>query len=225
MADRNGSPLMATNVTTFDAAVVERLRAAGAIILGKTAMHEWAMGGTCIRQPGGPVRNPWDPDRVPGGSSGGSAVAVAAGLAIAAIGTDGMGSIRTPASFCGVVGLKPTSGLVSRFGELPPTSSGVDHIGPLARSVEDARVILRVIAGPDPRDPTSRVAVQVDGTPVLDGSRLRIGLVRSPVDADVLPAVRQAVEDTAGLLAARGATLTEVALPSLGHAALLAPRP
>lgn len=218
----NGSPLMQGHVTSFDAAAVVRLRAAGAIVIGKTALHEWAMGGTCTRQPGGPVRNPWDPARVPGGSSGGSAVAVAAGLAVAAIGTDGMGSIRTPASYCGVVGLKPTWGLVSRYGVLPPTSSGVDHVGPIGRSVADARVLLAVLAGPDPRDPTSRTR-PVDGAspgPVeLRG--LRIGLVRSPLDADVRPAIRAAVEDAAARLATAGADLVDVDLPVLGLAPLL----
>lgn len=219
----NGSPLMADHVTTFDAAAVERLRAAGAIVIGKTALHEWAMGGTCIRQPGGPVRNPWDVERVPGGSSGGSAVAVAAGLATAALGTDGMGSIRTPASWCGVVGFKPTYGLVSRFGVLPPTSSGVDHLGPIARTVSDVRLLLDALAGPDPRDPTSRRRPNRLQDRPLDPRDLRVGLIRSPLDADVTPAVRNVVADAAERLAAAGATLEEVELPILGVVPLLAP--
>lgn len=219
----NGSPRMAGHVTTFDAAVVERLRAAGAIILGKTALHEWAMGGTCSRQPGGPVRNPWDLSRVPGGSSGGSAAAVAAGLACAAIGTDGMGSIRTPASYCGVVGLKPTYGLVSRYGELPPTSSWTDHVGPLTRTVEDARLVLAAIAGPDSRDPTSRTRPAGAPTDRRHPTSLRVGLVQSPLHGDIRPAVRAAIDDVAARLASRGAAIVPVELPSFGLMPLVGP--
>jgi aspartyl-tRNA(Asn)/glutamyl-tRNA(Gln) amidotransferase subunit A len=219
-----GSPLMADHVPSFDAAAVERLRAAGAIVLGKAGLHEWAMGGTCIRQPGGPIRNPWDVSRVPGGSSGGSAVAVAAGLAIASLGTDGMGSIRTPASYCGVVGLKPTSGRVSRFGVLPPTSSGVDSLGPIARTVGDVRLLLEILTGHDGRDPTSVAAPSFDAVPggPLEPRRLRVGLVESPLDSDVLPAVRAAVNEAALLLEAAGAEVGAVRLPTLGVAPLLA---
>lgn len=219
----NGSPRMAGHVTAFDAAVVERLRTAGAIILGKTALHEWAMGGTCSRQPGGPVRNPWDLSRVPGGSSGGSAAAVAAGLACAAIGTDGMGSIRTPAAYCGVVGLKPTYGLVSRYGELPPTSSWTDHVGPLTRTVEDARLVLAAIAGPDSRDPTSRTRPAAPPTDRRHPASLRVGLLESPLHGDIRPAVRAAIDDVAARLASRGAVIVPVELPSLGHMALVGP--
>jgi aspartyl-tRNA(Asn)/glutamyl-tRNA(Gln) amidotransferase subunit A len=215
---RNGSPLMEGHVAASDAAVVERLRDAGAIIVGKTALHEWAMGGTCIRQPGGPVRNPWDPTRVPGGSSGGSAVAVAVGLAVAAIGTDGMGSIRTPAAYCGVIGLKPTYGLVSRYGVLPPTSSPFDHVGPLARSVADARILLEAIAGPDPRDPTSRVGTAEPS----DENSLRVGIVESDLLDDVIPEVAAAVAEAVGLMESRGARMERVPLPLLAYAPLLA---
>ncbi len=219
----NGSPRMTGHVTAFDAAVVERLRAAGAVILGKSAMHEWAMGGTCSRQPGGPVRNPWDPDRVPGGSSGGSAAAVAAGLACAAIGTDGMGSIRTPAAYCGVVGLKPTYGLVSRHGELPPTSSWTDHVGPITRTVADARLVLAAIAGPDPRDPTSRTRPTSTPDDPTGRTSFRVGIVRSPLDRDIQPAIRAEVERVAARLAARGVTVVPVELPSLGLMPLIGP--
>jgi aspartyl-tRNA(Asn)/glutamyl-tRNA(Gln) amidotransferase subunit A len=217
-----GSPLLRGHDPGVEAAVVTRLRAAGAIVVGKTALHEWAMGGTCTRQPGGPVRNPWDPARVPGGSSGGSAVAVAAGLAVAAIGTDGMGSIRTPAAYCGIVGLKPTRGLVSRFGTVPPARTGYDHVGPLARSVADARIVLRAIAGHDPRDPMSRPA----GTPPASGGRagaLRIGLVGSPLLDDVRPAVRSAVQGAVDRLVDGGARIRRVALPRLADSPLLGP--
>jgi aspartyl-tRNA(Asn)/glutamyl-tRNA(Gln) amidotransferase subunit A len=219
----NGSPAMARNVPDRDATSVARLRAAGAVILGKHALHEWAMGGTCTRIPGGPVRNPWDVGRVPGGSSGGSAAAVSAGLAFAAIGTDGWGSIRTPAAYCGVVGLKPTRGLVSRWGELPATTAWNNQMGPLARTVEDARIMLEAIAGPDPRDPTSRPAPA--GPPARQpGPRgLRVGLARTPLDGDVRPAVRAAVERGAALLEGLGATIVEVPLPSIARTALALP--
>jgi aspartyl-tRNA(Asn)/glutamyl-tRNA(Gln) amidotransferase subunit A len=221
----NGSRLMAEHVTDYDATVVDRLRRAGAIILGKNNMHEWAMGGTCTGMYFGTVRNPWDPGRVPGGSSGGSAAAVSAGLAFAAIGTDGMGSIRTPASYCGVVGLKPTFGLVSRFGELPPTSSWLDHVGPITRDVADAAIVLSAIAGEDPADPTS-VRPPADWAIDPGGLRsditgLRIGLPVAYFLDDAVPAVRRAVESAATTLTRLGATVEEVHLPSLRHLPLV----
>jgi aspartyl-tRNA(Asn)/glutamyl-tRNA(Gln) amidotransferase subunit A len=220
----NGSPRMADHRPGFDAAAVERLRAAGAIIFGKTALHEWAMGGTCRHQPGGPVRNPWDPDRVPGGSSGGSAVAVAAGLAIAAIGTDGMGSIRTPASYCGVVGLKPSPGRTSRYGVLPPTSSPTDQLGPITRSVADAATLLAVLDGPDRRDPTSTPAPPGWSDPDHAAGRpLRLGIPHSPLDGDILPSVAAAVDASIDRVVAAGATRVDVAIPALADAALCGP--
>ena len=221
----NGSPAMQRTVAATDATAVSRLRAAGAVILGKHTMHEWAMGGTCTRTPGGPVRNPWDFARIPGGSSGGSAAAVSAGLAAGAIGTDGMGSIRTPASYCGIVGLKPTYGLVSRFGELPRTTAWNDHVGALARTVADVRLLLAVIAGPDPRDPTSRTApgtVAATGSPP-DPRTLRVGLLRTPLDGDIAPAIRAAVDATAGLLGGLGADVVEVSIPEIGRTGLAMP--
>ena len=215
----NGSPLTVGNLATRDAAVVERLRAAGAVVIGKTALHEWAMGGTCTRQPGGPVRNPWDLARVPGGSSGGSAVAVATGMAVAAIGTDGMGSVRTPASYCGVVGLKPTRGLVSRYGVVPPTSSAFDQIGCFGRSVADVGTVLDAIAGADPRDPTSRTAAAARSS---DLGRLTVGRVVSPLLDDVVDPVRLAVDAAAAAFAAAGATVGDVPLARLEQAPLLA---
>lgn len=219
----NGSPVWSIE-PAYDAAVVERLRAAGAIVIGKSTMHEWAMGGTCIRTTRGPVRNPWDPDRIPGGSSGGSAAAVSAGLAVAAVGTDGMGSIRTPAAFCGVVGLKPTFGRVSRFGDLPPSSSWVNHVGTITRTVADARLMLAAIAGPDRRDPTSRAAPRAAARATsapLDPAHLRVGRPRSPLDADTLPAVGAAVDAAAMRLGSIGAAVEDVVIPSLGLAPLV----
>ena len=147
---RAGSAVLDTaKPSENDATVVDRLRAAGAVILGKTTTHEFAFS---VFTP--PTRNPWDLDRVPGGSSGGSAVAVAAGMAYAAVGSDTGGSIRIPAACCGVVGLKPTYGRVSKAGVIP-LSWSLDHLGPLTRGVADAAAFLTVVAGPDSADPTT----------------------------------------------------------------------
>jgi aspartyl-tRNA(Asn)/glutamyl-tRNA(Gln) amidotransferase subunit A len=209
----NGSRLWADRVADFDATVVSRLRHAGAIIVGKNNMHEWGMGGTCTGMYFGTVRNPWDLTRVPGGSSGGSAAAVAAGLAMAAIGADGWGSIRTPASYCGVVGLMPTHGLVSRFGELPPTTSWHHTIGPITRTVADAALVLEAIAGHDPNDPSS---IDVDWAGALDGNTkiegLRIGIPSSYFLDDATEPVVQAVAAAKRRLEALGADLAEVDL-------------
>jgi aspartyl-tRNA(Asn)/glutamyl-tRNA(Gln) amidotransferase subunit A len=149
-----GSPILADNIAQADSAVTERLHAAGAVLLGKTHMHEWALGVTSINPHFGPCRNPWHTGYIPGGSSGGSAVAVAAGLCLGAFGSDTGGSIRIPAALCGVVGLKPTRGRVSLRGVVP-LSWSLDHVGPLAGTVEDAAILLQAVAGYDPADPTS----------------------------------------------------------------------
>ena len=150
----SGSKIFASYVPNFDAAVVERMREAGAVMLGKTGMHEHAYGITSTNPHYGAIRNPWDPERIPGGSSGGSAVAVATGMALLATGTDTGGSIRVPASYCGVTGLKPTFGRVSKFGALP-LGFTLDHVGPMARTVRDTAAALQVMAGFDPRDTAS----------------------------------------------------------------------
>lgn len=150
----SGSKLYENFVPTFDAAIVERLREAGAVMLGKTNMHEHAYGITCDNPHYGAVHNPWDLARIPGGSSGGAAAAVAAGLCLMGTGSDTGGSIRVPASYCGVTGIKPTFGLVSKFGALP-LSFSLDHVGPIARTVRDVAVSLAAMAGPDKRDPNS----------------------------------------------------------------------
>lgn len=211
----NGSVLWADHTTDFDAEAVTRLRRAGAILLGKNNMHEWGMGGTCKDMHFGTVRNPWDPARIPGGSSGGSAAAVSAGMAWAAVGTDGWGSIRTPASYCGVVGLMPTPGLVSRFGELPPTSSWHHTIGPITRTVEDAAALLDVMAGHDPKDPMS-IHPRFEGS-YRDGlgkgiGRLRVGLPGSYFFDDALAEVEETVREAARVLESLGAAVEEVAL-------------
>jgi aspartyl-tRNA(Asn)/glutamyl-tRNA(Gln) amidotransferase subunit A len=174
----SGSKLFEDFVPKFDAAVVERLREAGAVMLGKTSMHEHAYGITCDNPHFGAVHNPWDLDRIPGGSSGGSAVAVAAGLCLMGTGSDTGGSIRVPSSYCGVTGIKPTFGLVSKYGALPLGFS-LDHVGPIARTVRDVAVSLAAMAGPDRRDPNSArhhadTLLPPDEIPSLAGVRIGV---------------------------------------------------
>ncbi len=197
----------------FDATAVARLRKAGAVVLGKLNCDEFAMGSSNEHSHFGPARNPVNPDYVPGGSSGGSAAAVAAGLCHVALGTDTGGSIRQPASFCGVVGLKPTYGRVSRYG-LVAFASSFDVMGPLAASVDDAARVLEVMAGHDPRDGTSLdVAVPAYSAAPSDVAGLRVGL---PVEyfGDGLDGhVREAVRQTVMKLEHEGALIHEVSLP------------
>src|SRR5215813_12499976 len=181
-------------VPDTDAEVTQRLKSAGAVLIGKTNLHEFAMGGTSATSYYRPVRNPWALDRNPGGSSGGSAAAVAADLCFGALGTDTGGSIRTPASFCGVVGLKPTYGLVSIRGIVPLTLS-LDHCGPLVRSVEDAAIVLNALAGYDKLDIASVEHAREDYVAAMKQpvSGLRLGIPRAPffdlLDPDVSKAV------------------------------------
>jgi len=174
-----GSKLLANYVASYDATAIIGLEAAGGVILGKTNCDEFAMGSSTENSAFGPVRNPVAPDRVPGGSSGGSAAVTAQGTAVVALGSDTGGSIRQPASFCGVVGVTPTYGRVSRYG-LTAFASSLDHIGPFARNVRDAALLLQVIAGRDPNDATSAFTPVPDYTAALDGQvrGLKVGLPR-----------------------------------------------
>jgi len=215
-----GASFWPARVPDEDAAVVARLRDAGAISLGKLALHELAAGVTSQNPWRPPCRNPWDPTRIPGGSSGGSGVAVAAGLAFAATGSDTGGSIRIPASLCGCVGLKPTYGLLSRRGVVPLAWS-LDHVGPLARSVADAALVAETMAGHDPGDAAStrRAAPALAAAACEPSARgLRVALVRDDAPSACAPAVRTAVQDAARRLASLGARVVELELPALGRA-------
>jgi aspartyl-tRNA(Asn)/glutamyl-tRNA(Gln) amidotransferase subunit A len=194
-----------------DAAVVSRLRRAGAILLGKLNMQEFAIGGSSVPSHFGPVRNPWDPSRIAGGSSGGSAAAVAAGLCFAALGTDTGGSVRQPAALCGTVGLKPTYGRVSNLGVLPLAPS-LDHVGPLTRGVEDCATVLEAIAGYEPRDVSSeRRPLKLRPWP-SSPARVRIGMPRAFFYDGLHPAVQRAVEKALAVLSDLGARVEEVSL-------------
>ncbi|HLN41170.1 MAG TPA: Asp-tRNA(Asn)/Glu-tRNA(Gln) amidotransferase subunit GatA [Acidimicrobiales bacterium] len=201
----------------YEATVVERLRRAGAVVIGKTNLDEFAMGSSTENSAFGPTRNPHDPARVPGGSSGGSAAAVAAGLAPLALGSDTGGSIRQPAALCGVVGMKPTYGTVSRYG-LVAFASSLDQIGPITTTVTESAVLFDVIGGQDPCDSTClerpaprTVSALADG---VEG--LRVGLVTELVDgADQAVAAR--VHEAAGVLEAGGARVEEISIPELRH--------
>jgi aspartyl-tRNA(Asn)/glutamyl-tRNA(Gln) amidotransferase subunit A len=221
----NGSALMTDLITDYDATVVAWLRQAGAVIVGKNNMHEWAMGGTSVPSAFGAVHNPWDETRVPGGSSGGSAAAVSASLIYASVGTDNKGSVRNPASFCGIVGHKPTYGLVSRFGELPASSANTDHLGPLTKDVTDTALMLNALAGYDPQDPTSIPSASTDYAADLgQGVRgLRIGVVRKFFFEQATEEVCQRVEEAIGVLGSLGAEIREVEIPSLQYMPLADP--
>jgi aspartyl-tRNA(Asn)/glutamyl-tRNA(Gln) amidotransferase subunit A len=209
-----GSKILANYVPPYDAHVIDRLKQASAVLIGKTNMDEFAMGSSTENSAYQVTRNPWDLERIPGGSSGGSAAAVAAGEAVLALGSDTGGSIRQPAGLCGVVGLKPTYGRVSRFG-LVAFASSLDQIGPLTHDVRDAALLLEVIAGHDPCDSTSVDRPTPSYTATLDEPvrPLAIGVAREfwgeGLDAEVERAVRAALKVYEG----RGATVKEISLP------------
>src|SRR5579885_1531855 len=201
-------------VPPFDATVMERLNAAGIVMLGKTNMDEFAMGSSTEHSAFFPTHNPWDLERVPGGSSGGSAAAVAAGMAMGAYGSDTGGSIRQPAALCNVVGLKPTYGRVSRFG-LVAFASSLDQIGPFARDARDAALLLQAIAGPDACDSTCSPRPVPDYSAALTGSRkgMRIGMPREYWVEGAQPGVVKAVRESVERLRELGAEISEVSLP------------
>jgi aspartyl-tRNA(Asn)/glutamyl-tRNA(Gln) amidotransferase subunit A len=214
-----GSKILENFIPPYDCTALARMEAAGAIVLGKMNCDEFAMGSSNENSAYGPVRNPRDKSRVPGGSSGGSAAAVAAGMAVATLGSDTGGSIRQPASFCGVVGLMPTYGRVSRYG-LIAFASSLDHIGPLTKTVKDAAIILRVIAGHDPLDSTSA------DVPVPDYERelakpvsgLKIGVPREYFGEGLDAEVRAAVEAGIARLRSAGCQIVPISLPTTAYA-------
>jgi aspartyl-tRNA(Asn)/glutamyl-tRNA(Gln) amidotransferase subunit A len=214
-----GSKILENFVPPYDCTAVARLEAAGAVVLGKLNCDEFAMGSSTENSAYHPVRNPRDKSRVPGGSSGGSAAAVAAGMAVATLGSDTGGSIRQPASFCGVVGLKPTYGRVSRYG-LIAFASSLDHIGPFANTVKDAALVLHTIAGRDPMDSTSADVPVPDYVAELEKPvrGLKVGVAKeyfgSGLDAEVRTAVEAAIQKLAGL----GCEIVPVSLPHTEYA-------
>ena len=214
-----GSRILEPFHSGYDAHVVERLESAGAIIVGKTNLDEFAMGSSTEHSAFGITRNPWDPDRVPGGSSGGSAAAVAARMVPAAIGSDTGGSIRQPAAFCGVVGLKPSYGRVSRYG-LVAFGSSLDQIGPIATDVRDAALLLSVIAGHDERDSTSVDAPVPDYVAALDQpiTGVRVGISSEYFSEGLDPQVRDAVRAAIDLMQREGVKIVPIDLPHLKYA-------
>jgi aspartyl-tRNA(Asn)/glutamyl-tRNA(Gln) amidotransferase subunit A len=214
-----GSKILQNFIPPYDCTAVERLETAGAIVLGKANCDEFAMGSSNENSAYGPVRNPRDPSRVPGGSSGGSAAAVAAGTAVAALGSDTGGSIRQPASFCGVVGLMPTYGRVSRYG-LIAFASSLDHIGPLTKTVKDAAILLRTIAGRDPLDSTSADVPVADyeaelAKPVRG---LKLGVPKEYFADGLDSEVRAAIEAGIQKLAQDGCEIVPISLPHTAYA-------
>jgi aspartyl-tRNA(Asn)/glutamyl-tRNA(Gln) amidotransferase subunit A len=205
-----------------DATAIERLKSAGALLMGRTNMDEFAMGSSTETSAFGLTKNPWDVSRVPGGSSGGSAAAVAAGLAPWALGSDTGGSVRQPAAFCGIVGFKPTYGLVSRYG-LVAYGSSLDQIGIFSRTVSDAAIVLSEIAGHDMKDSSSLCVEKKDYTSLLKDALpkgLRIGVVGNALDAEGMdPEIVSAIEEAIATYESLGAQITRVALPTLDYAA------
>ncbi len=209
-----GSRILREFVPDYDAAVTERFRESGAILIGKLQMHEFALGAPHD----GPAHNPWDIDRITGGSSGGSGSAVAAGQCMAALGSDTGGSVRIPSALCGIVGLKPTFGRVSRYGVYPLASS-LDTVGPMTRTARDAALVMNAIAGYDGRDPSSARAPAEDFTDSLDRGivGVRIGIPDEFFYDVIDPEVSEAICDAAGVLSGLGASVERTSIPALNH--------
>ena len=211
-----GSKVLGNWIPDYDATVVARLKDAGAIILGKTNLHEWALGGTTINPFYGTTRNPWDLNRIAGGSSGGSGAAVAASLCSASIGTDSAQSVRNPASMCGIAGLKPTYGRISQHGSVAGTGAySCNHMGILAKTAEDAAIVLAAIAGHDPQDPSS----SRNPVPTYSGSLgktvngLKLGILRGYFDEIITAEVRDMFNQAVALLKSLGIETEEVTIP------------
>jgi aspartyl-tRNA(Asn)/glutamyl-tRNA(Gln) amidotransferase subunit A len=211
-----GSKVFAERIPGEDAAVVQMLKDGGAVIVGKTNMHEFAFGVTTVNPHYGTARNPWDRERISGGSSGGSAVAVTLGMGLASLGSDTGGSIRIPASLCGIVGLKPTYGRVSLRGVVP-LSWSLDHPGPMTRTVEDAALLMEIIAGYDPLDPYSRNVPVPRYTSALTGNiqGVRIGIPNNYFFQDLAPPVESALQQAIRALERLGAQLVHVDVPGI----------
>ena len=214
-----GSKMLRDFVAPYNSTVAEKLMASGSVVLGKNNMDEFAMGSSNETSYFGPVKNPWDTDRVPGGSSGGSAAATAANLCVASVGTDTGGSIRQPGSLCGVVGMKPTYGRVSRFGMIAFASS-LDQAGPLTKTVEDAAIILSSIAGHDPMDSTSVNLPTTDYADALstDIKGLRVGIPKEYFISGMDPEVEKSVRKAIAQLETLGAEIVEISLPHSRYA-------
>lgn len=212
-----GSRILGNYVSPYTATAAQKLLDAGAVIVGKANMDEFAMGSSTESSASGPTLNPWDKTRVPGGSSGGSAVAVAANITSVSLGSDTGGSVRQPAALCGVYGLKPTYGRVSRFG-LVAYASSLDQIGPFARSAADLALLMNVIAGHDQRDATSlQVPAQFKAGTPDDLRGLRVGIIKESLSGNT-PGVEKALQDTLQALKDAGASVGEVSLPELKYA-------
>ena len=212
-----GSAVFKERVPTQDAEITRRLKAAGAVLLGKLNMHEFAYGGSSVISAFGPVRNPWDAEYSPGGSSGGSAAAVAAGMCFGAIGSDTGGSIREPAGYCGIVGLKPTYGRVSTRGVIP-LSWSQDHMGPMTRTVRDAALMLQTLAGYDAEDVTSANAPVPDYAAALESKpSFHLGVPRSHFYEELDPEVQEAMETALGVLKKLTASQQDIEIPTGGE--------
>ncbi len=213
-----GTKILRDFVPEYDAAVTERFRDAGAILLGKLQMHEFALGATSVNPHYGPARNPWDTTRITGGSSGGSGSAVASGQCMAALGSDTGGSIRIPSGLCGILGMKPTFGRISRYG-VHPLSWSLDTVGPMTRSALDSAIVLNALSGHDPRDPSSANRPAPDFSAGIDNGidGMRIGIPDDFFYDVIDPEVASAVCDAAGVLERLGASVERCSIPALDH--------